>query len=135
MALAALPSDQRLVVFEGADAQAAREHHGACSEVGRRQPLSAITKAAINEGIDRRDATSFQAKNFLTTMRGLFEWAHGKDLVSVDPTAGVKVIKPKTNGFPVWSEEDIENFEARWPLATRQRVMLDVFPLHRAPPR
>jgi integrase len=91
------------------------------------KPLSAITQTAILDGIDRRAATPFQAKNFLTTMRGLFDWAYGKNLVSVDPTAGVKVTKPKTEGFPVWSEEEIETFEARWPIGTRERVMLDVF--------
>jgi integrase len=91
------------------------------------QPLSAITKTAILDGIDRRAATPFQAKHFLTTMRGLFVWANSKDLVHNDPTAGVKVDKPKTDGFPVWTEEDIEKFEARWPIGTRERVMLDIF--------
>jgi hypothetical protein len=66
--------------------------------------LCRCTKGAILDGIDRRAATPFQAKNFLTTMRGLFEWAYGKNLVTVDPTAGVKVIEPKTDGFPVWTE-------------------------------
>jgi integrase len=91
------------------------------------KPLSAITKTAIMDGIDRRSATPFQAKNFLTTMRGLFEWGLAKNLVSIDPTDGVKVDKPKTGGFPVWSEDDIEKFQRRWPIGTRERVMLDVF--------
>jgi integrase len=60
-------------------------------------------------------------------MRGLFVWAHGNDLVGNDPTAGLKVKKPKTDGFPVWTEDDIEKFETRWPIGTRERVMLDVF--------
>jgi integrase len=91
------------------------------------KPLSVIDKVAVIDGIDRRAATPFQAKNFLTTMRGLFEWAFAKNLVSLDPTAGVKVERPKTNGFPVWTEEDIEKFQRRWPIGTRERVMLDVF--------
>jgi integrase len=90
-------------------------------------PLSVITKSAIMDGIDRRAATPFQAKHFLSNMRSLFEWALSKDLVSTDPTAGVKVAKPKTDGFPVWTEGDIEKFEKRWPVGTRERVMLDVF--------
>jgi integrase len=90
-------------------------------------PLSAINKAAIIDGVDRRAATPFQAKNFLTTMRGMFEWAFAKNVISVDPTAGVKVDKPKTKGFPVWTEDDIEKFQRRWPVGTRERVMLDVF--------
>ena len=90
-------------------------------------PLSQIDKADVIDGIDRRAATPFQAKNFLTTMRGLFAWAFAKNLVSVDPTAGVKVERPRTKGFPVWTEEDIEKFQRRWPIGTRERVMLDVF--------
>jgi integrase len=90
-------------------------------------PLSAINKAAVIDGVDRRAATPFQAKNFLTTMRGMFEWAFAKNVINVDPTAGVKVDKPKTKGFPVWTEDDIEKFQRRWPIGTRERVMLDVF--------
>ena len=90
-------------------------------------PLSAIDKTSVIDGVDRRAATPFQAKNFLTTMRGLFEWAFAKNLINVDPTAGVKVDKPKTKGFPVWTEEDIERFQRSWPIGTRERVMLDVF--------
>ena len=91
------------------------------------QPLSSITKSAILDGIARRNATPFQAKHFLSTMRGLFTWARDNDLISDNPTDGVKVKKPKTEGFPVWAEEDIEKCEARWPIGTRERVMLDVF--------
>lgn len=91
------------------------------------EPLSSINRKGILAGIDRRSATPFQAKNFLSTMRGLFVWAVASDLVRGDPTLGVKVKKPKTNGFPVWSEEEIERYEDRWPLGTRERVMLDVF--------
>jgi integrase len=91
------------------------------------EPLSSINRKGIIAGIDRRSATPFQAKNFLSTMRGLFVWAVASDLVRADPTLGVKVKKPKTNGFPVWNEEDIEQYERRWPIGTRERVMLDVF--------
>lgn len=91
------------------------------------QPATAITKRAILSGLDRRASTPFQAKNFLTTMRGLFVWALANDLVEVDPTAGVKVSKPKTEGFPVWTEDDVEKFQERWPIGTRERLMLDLF--------
>ena len=90
------------------------------------EPLSSINRKGIL-GIERRSATPFQAKNFLSTMRGLFVWAVASDLVRTDPTLGVKVKKPKTDGFPVWSEDDIERYERRWPIGTRERVMLDVF--------
>lgn len=89
--------------------------------------VTSITRKTIMAGIERRSATPFQAKNFLSTMRGLFVWAVSIGLARLDPTLGVKARKPKTNGFPVWSEEEIERYEQRWPLGTRERVMLDVF--------
>jgi integrase len=36
------------------------------------------------------------------------------------------IIKPKTGGFPPWTEDEIAAYERRWPLGTRQRVWLDV---------
>lgn len=48
------------------------------------------------------------------------------NLLRVDPTAGVKVVKAKTEGFAVWTEEDIAAFRQRWPLGTRERVAFEV---------
>ena len=91
------------------------------------KPLSAINKASIIAAVERRSSTPFQAKNYLTTMRGLFDWAASTNLVHANPTIGVKVSKPRTKGFPIWTEDDIDKYEARWPLGTRERVMLDIF--------
>jgi integrase len=60
-------------------------------------------------------------------MRGLFTWALEAELVKVDLTLGIKNPRsPKTDGFLVWSEDDVEHYECRWPLGTRERVWLDV---------
>ncbi len=92
------------------------------------EPLSLITRKAVVKGRDRRAATPSQAKNFLSTMRGLFQWALDAELVGSDPTAGVKRPKPKrSEGFPAWTDDDITKFERRWPVGTRQRVMFDLF--------
>lgn len=92
------------------------------------KPLSGITRASIVAGRDRRAKTPSQAKNFISTVRGLFSWALEANLVNVDPTAGVKRPKRKrSEGFPVWTDADIAQFERRWPRGTRERVMFDVF--------
>lgn len=94
-------------------------------KTGGNQPLSKITGKAIKDGIDRRKA--FQARHFVDTMRGMYKWAVGAEHVKADPTAGKAVAKPKTKGFPVWTEEDLEQFERRWPIGTRERVMFGVY--------
>jgi len=89
--------------------------------------LSQITSAVIREGVDRRASTPFQAKNFVQTLRQFFQWLKENEIVSVNPCDGVKVKKPKTKGFPEWTIEEIVQYEQRWPLGTRQRVMFDLY--------
>ncbi|MFZ5737681.1 MAG: tyrosine-type recombinase/integrase [Pseudomonadota bacterium] len=90
-------------------------------------PYARISGKTIQAGIDRRRATPAQARHFVDTMRGLFRWAMAADLVAADPTAGRAVAKPKTKGFPVWTDDEIAAFERRWPRGTRERVMFDIF--------
>ena len=94
-------------------------------KTGGNQPLSKITGGAIKAGIDRRKP--FAARHFVDTLRGMFKWAVASEHIKSDPTAGKAVAKPKSKGFPVWTEDDLELFERRWPVGTRERVMFDVY--------
>jgi hypothetical protein len=61
-----------------------------------REPFAAITQKTIQAGIERRSKTSkHQARHFLDTMRGLFQWALANAHVKADPTTGMKVKKPE----------------------------------------
>lgn len=89
-------------------------------------PFAAITKKKIIEGVDRRIDTPNQANNFIKTMRGLFKWAVALEHADEDPTAGVNLVKIKTDGFQTWTEAEMERFEAAFPRGTRERVWFDV---------
>ena len=68
-------------------------------ESAGQEPYTAITKAVIVAGRERRTPT--QAKHFLDAIRGLFKWAADAGLVEVDPTAGVAYPKlADSDGFP-----------------------------------
>jgi integrase len=96
-------------------------------ETAGKQPFAKITTATIMADRDRRANTPAQARNFLDAMRGLFRWALKAGLIKVDATVAVdNPPRPKTDGFGIWSEDDIATYEARWPIGTRQRVWLDV---------
>ena len=94
------------------------------------KPFARIDEAAIVQGRERRKDTPHQARNYLDAMRGLFRWAKEAKHVAVDPTASVKNPKrPKQavgGGFRPWTEEDMVNYDKRWPIGTRQRVWRDV---------
>lgn len=91
------------------------------------KPADAITRGVIIGGRDRRATTPAQARHFLETVRGLFGWATDAQLVTSDPTAGVRNPKSKkTGGFHTWTEAEVERYEARWRPGTRQWLWLQV---------
>ena len=96
-------------------------------ETAGKKPYLKITRADIEAGRERRAKTPAQARNFLDAMRGLFRWSYSVGHVKADPTAGVKNPKRKKGpGFPKWTEDDADAYEARWPIGTKERVWFDV---------
>jgi site-specific recombinase XerC len=86
-----------------------------------------IKRSDIIAGRERRAHTPAQARYFLDAMRGFFGWLVDAGHLKADPTAGVKNSKrPKNQGFPVWTEDDVAKYEARWPIGTKERVRLNV---------
>jgi len=113
-ALAAATRDQRENILRHVERQAGGV------------PFTAITRAKIIEGRENRTATPNQANNFIKTMRGLFRWALDMEIAKADPTKDVKLLRVETDGFHVWTDEEVARFEARWPLGTRERLAFDL---------
>ena len=91
------------------------------------EPVKNIGRSDISDGIEHRADTPSQAKNFLQTMSQFFKWLVVEEKVPYDPTIGLTVKRKKTQGFLPWTYEDVITYEKRWPLGTRERVMLDVY--------
>ena len=66
----------------------------------------------------------FAARNWLKTVRALMQFAIGDGSLKEDPTAGIKNMSGKTEGFRTWNEDDIAAFEARHLIGTRERLAL-----------
>ena len=89
-------------------------------------PFAAVTRATIAAGMDRRRDTPAQAGVFLKAMRGLFAWAESAGHIASNPCVNIKAPTLKSAGFPVWTQDEIAAFEARWPLGTRERLALSI---------
>jgi integrase len=64
-------------------------------------------------------------KAWMTALRGLTAFAVEQKLIATDPTASVKRAKvTKSDGYRCWTEADVEAFEARWPIGSRERLAL-----------
>lgn len=94
---------------------------------GGGMPFASITEQDIMDGLDKRRDTPTAARHFLDTMRNIFVWAKSRKKVAVDPTLGLKVHIPKTEGHKVWGEAQQTAYEAHWPLGTRQRLAYDIY--------
>lgn len=65
------------------------------------------------------------ARNWLKALRGFMAFCSEMDLILEDPTQGIARAKaPKTEGFHSWTENEIAQYEARWPIGTRERLAM-----------
>lgn len=87
-----------------------------------------VDRQLIVDTRESKKKTPSEANNFLDAFRGLFKWAFDAQHVQNNPTIGVKKLKrPKSEGFRMWTEEDIAAFQKHWPIGTRERLAFEVF--------
>ncbi len=94
--------------------EALRTKHG-------HRTVAGLTKQRITSGIldpyaDRPGA----AHSILKMLRILIKHAIDKNMITQDPTIGIK--RPKLNEIRAWTEAEIKIFESKWPLGTKQRT-------------
>ncbi len=74
--------------------------------------------------VAKKADTPAAANNLLRMLRMLMRVALEAGWRDDDPTAGVKEIRSRSEGFRTWSEEDIAQYEAKFPLGTRAHLAL-----------
>lgn len=87
-----------------------------------------VDRALIVQTRDAKKDTPSEANNFLDALRGLFKWAVDAGFVENNPVAGIKNLKrPKTEGFRMWTEDEIAIFQKHWKIGTRERLCFELF--------
>jgi integrase len=92
-----------------------REQHGD-------KRLSSLPKEFIIALIDTM--TPHVARNWLNAFRHLIHWCETRKLVAQDPTWGVRVKVPQSDGHHTWSEEEVAQFESVHPVGSKARLAL-----------
>jgi integrase len=64
------------------------------------------------------------AQSWLKTVRHFIRWCESRKFIRQDPTWGVKVRVPKSDGYHTWSEDEIAAFEAHHPVGSKARLAL-----------
>jgi integrase len=63
-------------------------------------------------------------RNWLKAIRGLLRFSI-PTIRRDDPTAGLAVKLPKSKGHHTWTDGEIEQYRAHWPLGTQQRLVME----------
>jgi integrase len=112
--LAPATQEQYLRIFERL-----RREHGDRS-------IATLQRKHVVLMVDARAKTPVGARDFLRCLRLLTQYAISIGVREDDPTAGVRVKLPKSDGIPTWGEEEIARFEAAYAIGTKPRLALEL---------
>jgi integrase len=101
-----------------------REAHGDLPlyrTVGSKRVLL-LTREHMQRIVNKKAGTPFAQRNFLNTLRSMFQWAVKEGRIPDDPTLGVTRERAKTAGYKTWSEDHIARFEAAYSIGTKGRL-------------
>jgi integrase len=91
-------------------------------------PVHLVNRRAVKVLRDRKAATPWAAQRRVKCLSRLFAWAIDDERpgIAANPAARLKPITPTTAGHHTWTDAEVERFEARWPVGTKQRLALDL---------
>jgi integrase len=64
------------------------------------------------------------ALSWLKTFRHFIRWCETRKLIRTDPTWGIRIRTPRSDGYHTWSAEEIAAFEAHHPIGSKARLAL-----------
>jgi integrase len=87
-------------------------------------PFEELHSKAIRRIRDRKADTPEAANNWLKSIKALFKWAVEEEHCQHNPAKDVPKIRVATQGFHTWTVDEVEQFEAAYPVGTTQRLAL-----------
>lgn len=94
-------------------------------------PVALLEPRHIRNQMDKLAAHPTAANNMLKVLRAVMRFAVDRGFTRSDPTTGVRMLKYRAKGFHTWTDDEIAQFEAHWPVGSKQRLGFDLL-LHTA---
>lgn len=88
--------------------------------------VAKLRRDHVRDMMAKRAETPAAANNFLKTLRLLMALAIDSGMRGDDPTQGVKRIRIRSEGHPVWTTNDIEAFRDKHALGSRARLAMEL---------
>lgn len=88
------------------------------------RPIKTITGDDIERALYAKGGHA--AVNEYKALKPVFEHLRRLGFIRKNPMTGIELDKPKIKGFPVADAVDIERFQDRWSVGTRERLIFDL---------
>ncbi|MBT8152720.1 tyrosine-type recombinase/integrase [Epibacterium ulvae] len=88
------------------------------------RPISTITTEDLEAALYAKGG--FGAISDLKALKPVFKHLKRLKYIDIDPATGVKLDKPKSDGFPTANADDIEKYLNRWPQGSVQRRVFEL---------
>src|SRR5262249_9260452 len=88
--------------------------------------MATLARRHVIKMLDAKRETPTAARDFLRCLRLLVRCAIDVGICEDDPTSGVRVKVPKSDGFHSWCEEEIAAFRAAFAVGTKPRLALEL---------
>jgi len=88
--------------------------------------VAKLGREHVKAMLAKKTHTPAAANNFLKMLRMMMTFAIDIGMRSDDPTIGVKRVRTRSEGHPVWTADDIADFRAKHPLGTRARLAMEL---------
>jgi integrase len=83
-------------------------------------PLASLPRECLTALLD--GMTPHSARTLVKTLRHFFGWCVERKLMRSDPTLGIRIRLPKSDGHATWTEDEIAQFEAHYPVGSKARL-------------
>jgi integrase len=64
------------------------------------------------------------ARNWIKTFRHFIRWCESRKLIRQDPTWGLKIKVPRSDGHHTWNDDEVAAFEVHHPIGSKARLAL-----------
>jgi len=88
--------------------------------------ISTLKRKHVMRMLDAKAETPSSARDFLKCLRLIIGFAIGIGIREDDPTSGVRVKVPHSDGHHTWTEEEIVAFQATHPVGSKPRLALEL---------
>ena len=86
------------------------------------KPIALLNAQGIRRLLADRQDHPAAANHLLRCLRALMALAIERQEITADPTAGIKRAQVETVGYRPWTDDEIAQYEDRWPTGTKQRL-------------